>query len=57
MSHLLGEIVLRLAKAGALAQKLLGRDIFWWLTKFGLLNKTVDSRLGRRSKGANDAPM
>ena len=31
-----------------LPQKLLGRDIFWWLTKLGLLNKTVDSRLGRR---------
>jgi putative flavoprotein involved in K+ transport len=33
-----------------LPQKLLGRDIFWWLTKFGLLSKTVDSRLGRRAR-------
>jgi putative flavoprotein involved in K+ transport len=33
-----------------LPQKLLGRDIFWWLTKFGLLNKTVESRLGRRAQ-------
>ena len=31
-----------------LPQKLLGRDIFWWLTTLRLLDKTVDSRLGRR---------
>jgi hypothetical protein len=31
-----------------LPQKLFGRDIFWWLTKLGMLNTTVDSRLGRR---------
>ena len=34
-----------------LPQKLLGRDIFWWLTKLGLLQKTVDSRIGRRARG------
>lgn len=33
-----------------LPQRLLGRDIFWWLTKLGLLSKTVDSRLGRRAR-------
>ena len=33
-----------------LPQKLLGRDLFWWLTKFGLLQKTVDSRLGKRMR-------
>jgi len=33
-----------------LPQKLLGRDLFWWLTKLGLLNKTVDSRFGRRAR-------
>ncbi|HEU4487938.1 MAG TPA: NAD(P)/FAD-dependent oxidoreductase [Actinomycetota bacterium] len=33
-----------------LPQQLLGRDIFWWLTKFGVLDKTVDSRLGRRAR-------
>ena len=33
-----------------LPQRLLGRDIFWWLTKLGVLNKTVDSRLGRRTR-------
>jgi putative flavoprotein involved in K+ transport len=31
-----------------LPQRLLGRDLFWWLTKLGVLRKTVDSRLGRR---------
>jgi putative flavoprotein involved in K+ transport len=31
-----------------LPQRFLGRDIFWWLTKLRLLDKTVDSRLGRR---------
>jgi putative flavoprotein involved in K+ transport len=33
-----------------LPQQLLGRDLFWWLTKLGLLKKTVDSRLGRRAR-------
>ena len=31
-----------------LPQRLLGRDLFWWLTKIGLMRKTVDSRIGRR---------
>jgi putative flavoprotein involved in K+ transport len=31
-----------------LPQTILGRDLFWWLTKVGLLNKTVDSRIGQR---------
>ena len=31
-----------------LPQRVLGRDIFWWLTKARLLDKTVDSRLGRK---------
>ena len=33
-----------------LPQKLLGRDLFWWLTKFGLLQKTVESRLGKKMR-------
>jgi putative flavoprotein involved in K+ transport len=33
-----------------LPQRLLGRDLFWWLTKLGLLKKTVDSRIGRRAR-------
>ena len=32
-----------------LPQRLLGRDLFWWLTKLRLLGKTVDSRVGRRA--------
>ena len=31
-----------------LPQKLLGRDLFWWLTKTRLIEKTVETRLGRR---------
>ena len=33
-----------------LPQKLLGRDIFSWLTRLGVLTKPVDSRLGRRAR-------
>lgn len=31
-----------------LPQRLLGRDLFWWLTTTRLFNTTVESRLGRR---------
>jgi putative flavoprotein involved in K+ transport len=31
-----------------LPQRVLGRDLFWWLTKTGLLGTTVESRLGSR---------
>jgi len=31
-----------------LPQRILGRDLFWWLTRVGLLGKTVESRIGRR---------
>ena len=34
-----------------LPQRILGRDIFWWLAKLGVLVKTVDSRIGRRARG------
>ena len=33
-----------------LPQRVLGRDVFWWLTKLGLLEKSIDSRLGRRAR-------
>ena len=33
-----------------LPQRVAGRDLFWWLTKTGLIDKTVESRLGRRLK-------
>jgi putative flavoprotein involved in K+ transport len=35
-------------KLPALPQRLGGKDLFWWLTRLGLLRVTVDSRLGRR---------
>jgi putative flavoprotein involved in K+ transport len=31
-----------------LPQRLAGRDLFWWLTRLGLVRVTVGSRLGRR---------
>src|SRR5512132_4607363 len=31
-----------------LPQRLAGRDLFWWLTRLGLLKVTVRSRVGRR---------
>jgi putative flavoprotein involved in K+ transport len=31
-----------------LPQRPLGRDLFWWLTKARILDKTVESRLGRK---------
>jgi putative flavoprotein involved in K+ transport len=33
-----------------LPQKLLGRDVYWWLTKLGLLQKSVETRLGKRAQ-------
>jgi putative flavoprotein involved in K+ transport len=37
-----------------LPQRLLGRDLFWWLDKLGLLEKSVDSRIGRRARDRGD---
>jgi putative flavoprotein involved in K+ transport len=43
------EVVLAVgSRQTPLPQRLLGRDLFWWLTKSRLFNTTVDSRLGRR---------
>ena len=39
-----------LGLARPLPQRLLGRDLFWWLTKTGLIEKTVESRIGRRAQ-------
>ena len=33
-----------------LPQKLLGRDLFWWLAKTRLINKSVDTRIGQRAR-------
>ena len=35
-------------KMPMLPQRLAGKDLFWWLTRLGLLRVTVDSRPGRR---------
>jgi putative flavoprotein involved in K+ transport len=37
-----------------LPQRLLGRDLFWWLTRLGLMNKTIESRLARRMRDRGD---
>ena len=31
-----------------LPQRVLGRDLFWWLTKARVIDKTVESRIGRK---------
>jgi len=33
-----------------LPQRVAGRDLFWWLTKTGLIHTTIESRLGQRLK-------
>jgi FtsP/CotA-like multicopper oxidase with cupredoxin domain len=37
-----------------LPQKLLGRDLFWYLDKTGLIHKTAASRIGRRMQQRED---
>jgi putative flavoprotein involved in K+ transport len=37
-----------------LPQKLLGRDLFWYLDKTGLIRKTAASRIGRRMRQRED---
>jgi len=37
-----------------LPQRLLGKDLFWWLTRFGLQAKPADSRLGRRMQARGE---
>jgi putative flavoprotein involved in K+ transport len=34
-----------------LPQRFLGHDVFWWLTKVGALDRSVDSRLGQWLRG------
>jgi putative flavoprotein involved in K+ transport len=40
--------------APALPQRLLGRDLFWWLTRLGLMRVTAGSRLGRRMQSRGE---
>lgn len=37
-----------------LPQRILGRDLFWWLTTTRLLGRTADSRLARRMRARGD---
>jgi putative flavoprotein involved in K+ transport len=41
-------------KAPILPQRLAGRDLFWWLTRLGLMRVTTQSRLGRRLSARPD---
>ncbi len=38
----------------ALPQRLLGRDLFWWLTRLRLMRVTADSRIGRRMQARGE---
>jgi putative flavoprotein involved in K+ transport len=38
----------------ALPQRIAGRDLFWWLTRLGLIDKPADSRLARRLRARGD---
>jgi putative flavoprotein involved in K+ transport len=42
------------ANPPAVPQRLLGRDLFWWLTRLGLMNKGTDSRLAKRMRARGD---
>jgi cation diffusion facilitator CzcD-associated flavoprotein CzcO len=49
------EVSLSIAiKAPMLPQRLAGRDLFWWLTRLGLMRVTTKSRLGRRLSSRPD---
>jgi putative flavoprotein involved in K+ transport len=37
-----------------LPQRLLGRDLFWWLHRLGLMRASADSRLGRRMQARGE---
>jgi putative flavoprotein involved in K+ transport len=38
------------SRQAPLPQRVLGRDLFWWLTKTGVIKKTIASRIGRRMR-------
>ncbi|NUR08815.1 MAG: NAD(P)-binding domain-containing protein [Nocardioidaceae bacterium] len=42
------------SRALALPQRVVGRDLFWWLTRTGVLDKPADSRLARRVRARGD---
>jgi putative flavoprotein involved in K+ transport len=41
-------------KAPVLPQRLAGKDLFWWLTRLGLMRVTAGFRLGRRLRARPD---
>ena len=41
-------------RAPRLPQRLAGKDLFWWLTRLGLMRVTASSRLGRRVAGRGE---
>jgi putative flavoprotein involved in K+ transport len=41
-------------RAPMLPQRLAGQDLFWWLTRLGLMRVTAESRLGRRLRARPD---
>jgi len=41
-------------KAPVLPQRLAGKDLFWWLTRLGLMRVTAGSRMGRRLRARPD---
>jgi putative flavoprotein involved in K+ transport len=42
------------AKAPVLPQRRAGKDLFWWLTRLGLMRVTAESRVGRRLRARPD---
>ena len=42
------------ARPLALPQRILGRDLFWWLTRLGMLDRPADSPLARRMRERGD---
>lgn len=38
-----------------LPQRLLGRDIFWWLTRLRLMDRSAETRIGRRMRSRDPA--
>jgi putative flavoprotein involved in K+ transport len=42
------------ARSLRLPQRILGRDLFWWLSRSGLIDKTADSGLAKRMRSRGD---
>jgi putative flavoprotein involved in K+ transport len=42
------------SRAAQLPQRFLGRDLFWWLTRTGLVTRSADSLLARRMRARGE---